>query len=688
MGNEMKNVEFEDGQSADIVSENIEKMKELFPDAFSEGGVNFETLRQLLGDASALDEGEEKYGLNWHGKKKARQIALTPSTGTLLPCPDESVDWDTTQNLFVEGDNLEVLKLLQKSYANKVKVIYIDPPYNTGEEFIYPDKFQENLDTYLKYTGQVDDEGMKFSSNTESIGRKHTNWLRMMYPRLFLAKNLLSSDGVIFISIDDNECANLKTICDEVFGGENYINTISINMKNIAGASGGGQDKKLKKNVEYLHVYSKNYSEFNPFENVFDLIPIPELVERYKEEDKSWKYTSVLVDDGEKAYAASTVDGDGNEIKIYVRKNPSIMSVSQLAKSEGISESDVYKIYAKRIFQTQMPQSSIRPRVMKKIKELDIDGDFFSIEYVPRSGKNKGVLYEQFYKGENFRLLAWLGDVSEEIDGVLYKKEMKGTYWDYVNETKNLSKEGRMSFPNGKKPVAMLRQILQMQVEKDCIVLDFFAGSASMAQAVMVQNAEDQGSRRYILVQLPEKCDEKSDFAKAGFENIAKIARERIIRSGEDIIKENSIFQHDIGFKYFKLSASNIRAWNPERADLEESLLSHEEHLVEGRTEQDILYELLLKRGVDLAVPIESREMAGKNIYSIGYGVLFACLDESITKDQVEDIAQAIITWYGELAPSSDTHVFFRDSAFRDDVSKTNMAAILEQNGITHVRSL
>ena len=206
----MQKVQPEEGQSTDIVSENIERLKKLFPEASAEGSVNFEVLRQLLGDAKVLDEGEEKFGLNWHGKKKARRIAITPSTGTLLPCPEESVNWDTTQNLFIEGDNLEVLKLLQKSYANKVKMIYIDPPYNTGKEFIYPDKFRDNLDTYLKYTGQADDEGMKFSSNTETTGRRHTNWLSMMYPRLKLAKSLLREDGLIFLSIDDNEFQNLS----------------------------------------------------------------------------------------------------------------------------------------------------------------------------------------------------------------------------------------------------------------------------------------------------------------------------------------------------------------------------------------------------------------------------------------------------------------------------------------------
>ncbi len=252
----MKKLTEQDGASLDIVGENIKTLMTIFPDAFTEDKVDFDALRQLLGDT--VDEGEEKYGLNWHGKKKARQIALTPSTGTLRPCPEESIDWENTKNLFIEGDNLEVLKLLQKSYAGKVKMIYIDPPYNTGKEFIYPDKFQDNLKTYLKYTGQIDDEGMKFSSNTDSSGRKHTNWLNMMYPRLKLGKNLLRTDGVIFISIDENEADNLKAICDEIFGEENLLgrliwkNATDNNPTNIAVEH------------EYVLVYCKGKSDVEP----------------------------------------------------------------------------------------------------------------------------------------------------------------------------------------------------------------------------------------------------------------------------------------------------------------------------------------------------------------------------------------------------------------------------------------
>jgi len=254
----MKKMTEQDGKSLDMVNENLEALKAIFPESFTEDGVDFEVLRQLLGDT--VDESEEKYGLNWHGKKKARQIALMPSLGTLRPCPEESVDWDTTQNLFIEGDNLEVLKLLQKSYANKIKMIYIDPPYNTGKEFIYPDKFQDNLDTYLKYTGQKDDEGFKLSSNTENSGRFHTNWLNMMYPRLKLAKNLLRTDGVIFISIDDNEQVNLRKLCDEIFGIENFVGCITRVAKTTS-----FRGNFIAPGKDYLVCYVKNISDTERF---------------------------------------------------------------------------------------------------------------------------------------------------------------------------------------------------------------------------------------------------------------------------------------------------------------------------------------------------------------------------------------------------------------------------------------
>ena len=645
---EIMNVELEDGQSADIVSENIQRLKELFPDAFSENGVNFDTLRQLLGDESVLDEGEEKYGLNWHGKKKARQIALTPSTGTLLPCPEESVDWDTTQNLFIEGDNLEALKLLQKSYANKIRLIYIDPPYNTGNEFVYPDNYQDNLDTYLRYSGQVDEEGFKVSSNTESSGRKHTNWLSMIYPRLKLARNLLNEKGAIFISIDESEIANLRLVCDEVFGGTNFCGIIS----RATGTRMGLGSATIASELDYIVIYSKVEDlEFVGLPMNVDDLKI------YDQEDEKGQYLtrSLRRTGGENRRA-------DRPSMFYPVEAPDGTLVYPIAPAGYESR----WVCSKNTYKSQLESGMIE---WKKVR---------------KDGEEKWKVYQKHYVGE--------------------ARKQPSNLWNKEEGNKKATRDLNSLFDDKKvfdhpKPIGLLCKIIQLATDVDNadIVLDFFAGSGTTGHAVMEQNIRDQGSRQFIMVQLPEVLDEKNKAQKVGFdecrrlnvpENIAELSKERLRRASLKINKGLSLGEFDLGFKAFKLSSSNIKGWNPDRTDLEQSLLSHEEHLVEGRAEQDVLYELLLKRGVDLAVPIESREMTGKNIYSIGYGVLFACLDESITKEQVEDIAQAIIAWYSELAPSADTHVFFRDSAFRDDVSKTNMAAILEQNGITHVRSL
>jgi adenine-specific DNA-methyltransferase len=647
---EIKSVELEDGQSADVVSENIERMRELFPDAFSENGVNFDTLRQLLGDESVLDEGEEKYGLNWHGKKKSRQIALTPSTGTLLPCRDESVDWDTTKNLFIEGDNLEVLKLLQKSYANKVKIIYIDPPYNTGKEFIYPDKFQENLDTYLKYTGQVDDEGMKFSSNTETTGRKHTNWLSMMYPRLSVARNLLSQDGVVFISIDENELENLKILCNQIFGEENFAETFIIKSN-----PRGSQSTVFSANVhEYVVCYVKNSNLHNGFS-----LPLPEdMVAEYKLEDSRGHYRLL----GLRMRGGSWRRTDRPLLYYPVFINPVTAEIT-LEEKVGFSEvvlpikpttgeDGTWRWGKDKI------NSNLDLLIAKKVKRDGDDvWDIFQKDYLDsEEGEQKGTKPKTIWDEKEVNYQNATVEVKSLFDG----KEV-------------------FDFP---KPTYLVKKILEISGVRDGYVLDFFAGSNTTADAVYQINAENHTNINYITVQLPESLDEKTEAYKQGYRTISEVSLLRLKYAAK--VQSNG----DLGVKFFRLASSCIRAWNPNRTDLEESLLVHEEHLTEGRTEQDVLYELLLKRGVDLTVPIESHEVVGKNVYSIGYGVLFACLNESISKDEVEDIAQAIVSWHGELAPTSDTHVFFRDSAFRDDVSKTNMAAILEQNGITHVRSL
>jgi len=636
-------VSLKDGQSFDVQESNIDTLKELFPDLVNEGKVDFQVFRQLFGDCGVLEEGEEKFGLNWHGKKNARQIALTPSTGTLIPCQEESVDWDSTKNIFIEGDNLEVLKLLQKSYSNSVKMIYIDPPYNTGGEFIYPDKFQENIETYLKYTAQVDSDGVKFSSNTETGGRKHTNWLNMMYSRLKLSRNLLSQDGCIFISIDDNEQSNLRKICDEIFGQENFISNI-IWQKKYARQN---DSKTLSNSHDHILLYSKNID--------------------------SW--------------TAGKIPRSEAQLKGY--KNPD-------NDEKGLWQSVVYTCNKTR---------SERPNLYYPIKNPHTGVDVYPEESRVWAYEEKRTLKNQnegrlwWGKDGNLdkpRLKSYLSEVgSGVVPDTLWLRGEVGDTQDSAREISKLLGGPVFDTP---KPTKLIQHCLRVANCSDSdLILDFFSGSGSLGDAVYSFNKLNDSNLRFILVQLPEILDVKKSSQKLAHKfcnkigvppNIAEIGKERIRRAGNIITEKDSDLKIDRGFKVFKLSNSNIQIWNPDRSDLEKSLLSHEEHLVDGRTEQDILYELLIKRGVDLAVPIETRRVAGKIIYSIGYGVLFSCLDESISHEEIEEVAQGIITWYAELTPSSDTHVFFRDSAFRDDVSKTNMAAILEQNGITHVRSL
>ncbi len=621
----MKKLHPEDGKSADIVSENIKRLKELFPDAFNEGGVDFDALRQLLGDAKVLDEGEEKYGLNWHGKKKARQIALTSSTGTLLPCPEESVDWDTTQNLFIEGDNLEVLKLLQKSYANKVKMIFIDPPYNTGEEFIYSDKFSDNLQTYLRYTGQVNDEGLKFSSRTEAIGRKHTNWLSMIYPRLKLAKNLLQPDGVIFICIDDNEIGNLRNVCDEIYGEENFIACFVWEKR-----TNRENRKIISSRHDYIICYCKDLTHK---ENVIKKLPMSdEALDRYKNPDNDprgdWK-----------SDPATAQAGHATPNQFYVLTAPN-------GKKHHLQSGRCW-LYTKDVMNEAIKNGRIW---------------FGKNGYgVPRiktylNTKERGLTPESIW---------FASDASTNESA---KTKLKALF------------DGKAVFETPK-PVDLVDVAIKIGANEG-VVLDFFAGSCATAEAAM------RSGNRFIAIQLPEKCDPNSEAFNLGYRTISDIGKERLKRVS-NVLKNDLIDRNlDTGFKFFKLSFSNLNPWNPDRSDMEKSLLSQRKKIVDGRSEQDILYELLLKRGVDLAVSIERREVIGKTIYNIGYGVLLACLDETITKDQVEAIGRGIVEWYQEIVPNSGIYVFFRDSAFSDDVSKTNMAAILEQNGISHVRSL
>lgn len=369
----------------------------------------------------------------------------------------EATKFNDQDNLIIKGNNLIALHSIAKKYAGKVKLIYLDPPYNTGSDsFAYNDRFNQAA------------------------------WLTFMKNRLEIAKNLLSEDGHIVIQTDDNEQAYLKVLMDSIFGKDNYVNTVSVLFKNIAGASGGGEDKRLKKNIEYLTIYAKNYATSQPFNDVYDFKEVGKLVQQMRQDGVSWKYTSVLVDPGNAEYIGSTKDSKGNDIKLYKRNGFKIKSISKLMKEENISEEKAYEKYGSKVFQTAMPQSSIRPRVIKEFNKVEHnDNDLMSIRYVPQSGKHKGQEYEQFYKGKNFRLLAWLKDVSVEKDGKLYKKEKQGTFWNFVGATKNVNKEGHVSLPNGKKPEALLERIIKMTTNPKDLILDMFLGSGSTAAAAL-----------------------------------------------------------------------------------------------------------------------------------------------------------------------------------------------------------
>lgn len=422
------------------------------------------------------------------------------------------VNFNEEDNLILKGNNLLALHSLKEKYAGKIKLIYIDPPYNTGSDsFVYNDNFN------------------------------HASWLTFMKNRLDIAWQLLSKDGYIVIQTDDAEQPYLKILVDSIYGRNNYVNTVSLLFKNIAGASGGGQDKRLKKNIEYLTIYSKNYDEAKPFNNVYNYTPIHELVQQMKEDNVSWKYTSILKDSGEKIYLGSTFDGGGNEIKIYKRKNFEITSVNRIIKDEALTEKEVYNKYGKYIFTTAMPQSSIRTRVLEKYSELENEpNDLLSIEYIPRTGRNKGQLYEQFYRGEKMRLFAWLSDVSTEIEGVLHKSDKLGTFWNYVSDMNNVNKEGSVSFDNGKKPERLLKDIITMATDENDLVLDFFMGS-STTQAVA-----HKMNRRYIGI-------EQMDYI-----NTVSVPRlQNVIKGEQSGVSKDLNWQGGGSFVYVELMEKN-----------------------------------------------------------------------------------------------------------------------------------
>ena len=671
----MKKIEATDpeAQSADLVADNIAQLKALFPELITEGAggaaINVDVLKQLVGDATVRDT-EEKYGLNWHGKRRARQLALTPSTGTLRPCPEDSVDWDTTQNLMIEGDNLEVLKLLQKSYAGKVKLIYIDPPYNTGKDFVYPDNFQDSIRNYLELTGQVEG-GAKVSSNTEASGRFHTDWLNMMYPRLKLAHQLLSQDGVIAVSIDHNEVSNLKLLLIGLFGEENFVNQL-VWLNNLKGRQIGGSGAALTH--EFILVFAKNIESIDTFS-----IEVEWAKAKMPSAYKGFNYE--VLRDAKGEYVLKNQLYNTNSAFNEVTRPNLVFNIYYDPATGEVRTADVDERSVPPGFHVIAPHACSDGRHKHhawRWSREKVENESDDLEFV-----KSGSEYKIFTKVRGHATTS-LKDLIADVSTNEGERDLEALF-----------EENPFSYP---KPLTLLRTLVQAMTtgEKNEIIVDFFAGSGSTAHAVMAQNADDGLERRFVAVQLPEpvSTDAREQQSAAAVceklkleQSIAALTAERLRRAGARIKADNPLFTGDTGFRVYKLDQSNIRAWQP-TDNLEQDLVDSVEHIVPGRSEQDVLTEILLKLGLDLCVPIEQRHIAGKAVHAIGGGVLMACLDPRIGKDDAELLALGIAEWHAALAPAGDTTCVFRDSAFENDEAKTNLAAILEQHGIHHVRSL
>ena len=692
------------GASMDLIQENVKKLKEIFPEIFTEDQVDLDLLGELLSNGGGyrkLDTSKERYSLTWNGKARARQIAQEVSTGTLRPAKEESKNWDNTENIYIEGDNLEVLKLLQKSYHGKIKMIYIDPPYNTGKDFVYKDNFKDNIENYKEITGQINKEGIKLTTNTETNGRYHSDWLNMMYPRLKLARNLLTDDGVIFISIDDNEQANLKKLCDEIFGEENFINIINIKAKASSGASGGGEDKKLKKNIEYLLIYSKSI-KFENFNSIFKYTPLNEYIEKRKKDEVNFAYTSVMIEDGKESLFTTIKAGNGEEIIIKKVEGYKIKSVKKLAEEENIEEYEVYKKYINKIYTLENAQTSIRDRVLEATGGED---ELYNCYYKPISGRNKGVITKVSFMGKTKRLVSYLSNVVEIEDNKIIKKDKIGTLWDDLSWS-SIHLEGDIEYNNGKKPTALIERLLKMMNLKDeDTILDFFSGSATTIHSMFKYIAENSVKLKCILVQLPESLEInlknasgkiKTDITKQiNFLKsldkplfISEIGKERIRRAGEKIKSDESLpienrEKLDVGFKVFKLDSSNIKEWDTDTENLQQSLLDSIENIKRDRNTLDVLYEILLKYGLDLNIPIEEN----KNFYSIGGGSLLVSLNKEINNEVINSICEEYKKLQ-EIDKEFKTTVILRDNSFKDDEVKTNTIKKLEQVGISEIRSI
>lgn len=636
--------------SGDMVAGNISQLKALFPEIVSDGKVDFDVLRELLGDA--VEEGEERYGLNWKGKRKARAFALTPSLGTLLPAPEDSVDWNTTQNIVVEGDNLEVLKLLRRSYAGKVKLIYIDPPYNTGKDFVYPDDYKQSICNYLNLTGQIGDEGEALLSNKEEGGRFHTLWLNMMYPRLLLAKELLQQDGVILVSCNDQEVASLKAIMDELFGEGGFAGQL------IWQRSKKGDAKLIATVHEYILCYVQDKAAVL--------------------EGGTWRRTKEGAGDVLAYYdqLRERLNNDHAAIRAEMMSWYRNLAESDPRKShKHYSWSDARGLYFAADFAGPDDGRASRPRhdILHPITRRPVKKP--STGWRWDEAKTQWALEQvppRIHFGADETTIpmrkSYLAEIATEpFSSVFYRDGRSATL-----EVEGLVGKGVFPFP---KNTEVLAELIELVTTDGDLVLDFFAGSGSTGHAIMKLNAERSARRRFVMVQLPEPTD------LPNFSHIAHVTEERLRRAGAKIHEEYPDAEVDTGFRVYKLATSNLKPWQPDAEDLDASILDAVDNVLPGRTEEDLLVELLLKTGIDLTLPEEKRIIAGQTVHALGGGTLMVCLG-NIDADGAEAVGQSIADWVDELDPVQTT-VYFKDTGLGADgnraATKANLAAILRQ---------
>ncbi|WP_242851154.1 site-specific DNA-methyltransferase [Clostridium novyi] len=651
-------------ETEDLSQKNLEKIGKLFPNCITEAkdengklkkAIDFEMLKQMLSD-DIVDESNEKYEFTWVGKKEAMVEANKPIKKTLRPCKEESKYWDTTENLYIEGDNLEVLKLLQESYLNSIKMIYIDPPYNTGNDFIYNDDFKMNSYEYKDETGEIDEEGNRLFKNTDTNGRFHSDWCSMMYSRLMLARNLLSDDGVIFISIDDNEQENMKKICDEVFGEENFSNNIVVKMSESSGVKMSHVNKRFPKLKEYVFLYKKDKDT---------------KINEVKIKKDKWddEYSTIMtgVEKTEIEYISNVIK-DENRTEVELSKVEKILSkadfkgISTYVKENNIANENKFKWdNAYRIFRTCATSENFTKTVKAYIEKNSITYKFFAY----KTPENKIYIIKNIFdsKSKKPRLQVIFADD--------YLDKNPGDFWHDIKTT-GLDNEGDVPFKNGKKPLKLIKRLIKTGCNEEDIILDFFSGSATTAHAVMDLNMEDGGKRKFIMVQLPEECDEKSEAYKAGYKNICEIGKERIRRAGEKIKKDyadkEGIENLDTGFRVLKLDETNMKDVYYAPDDYTQDLLERlESNIKEDRTELDLLYGCLIEWGIPLNKSYESKDVAGSLIHIYNDGDLIACFDKDISEEAIKRIAK--------MEP---LRVVFRDSSFKTSANKINVEEIFK----------